>query len=104
REMTVRPWPQDSIPATAAGGQVQRLLGDVTRTLGAELALLCAVDPMGQPAITSAFGVSDGVAGARSRQTEVPRRGQRGEEGTGFVSRALTYERATLERLDATVD
>ena len=78
-------------------GRVELLLGDFARALCCEVALLCQRGRNGQPQIVSVWGM-DGAAGLAA-QGPGGARHRGGREG-GFVGRALTDERATIEALD----
>lgn len=83
------------------GGWGELLLGDFARTVCCEVALLCKRERNGQPQIVSVWGM-DGAAGIAAQGPRGAR--HRGRREGGFVGRALTDERATIEALDRDCD
>jgi hypothetical protein len=89
--------------AGTQGGRAWLLLRDLTDTIACEVALLYRPDRRGRPQIVCRYDTDDPSGVAAPRRIGVLRRGGRREEG-GFVGRALTYERATVEPLDPNLD
>ena len=98
-------------PLSAAGTRqgpstherVRLLLGDLASAIGCEVAQLYRPDRGGAPRLVCSFGADEPVRRAVPRRLEGTRRGGRGRGG-GFVGRALTHERATVEPLQQDVD
>ncbi|HEY3946723.1 MAG TPA: GGDEF domain-containing protein [Solirubrobacteraceae bacterium] len=88
--------PNDALP-------VRVLLGDLARTIGCEVALLCEPDLAGRPQIVCAFGTDGSSSIAQRRRNGALDQDKRGAS-RGFVGRALTHERATVELLDPELD
>lgn len=102
-EVSRSPAPVTTLAATE-GGRARLLLRDFVDTIACEVALLFKPDRRGRPQIVCTFGMDDSTGEtAAPGRIGVPRRGGRGDEG-GFVGRALTYERATVEALDPSLD
>ena len=74
------------------------LLGDLSSAIGCEVAQLYRPDRGGAPRLVCSFGTDESMRRPAPRRIEGARRGGR-ERGEGFVGRALTHERATVEPL-----